>query len=201
MILPPWLAATAAWSLLLAYVATCASNIGGFYYYANVMLHNATGHEFRRYCWQSIMAAAPMWFAWRDVKISARVMLVIEAVSVTLIVAVVALVLLRHGLHGDPNQLHLRGVTPGGFRQGLVLALFSFVGFESATAMGSEARNPLKAIPRAVILTAILSGIFFTICAYTEVLGLGMSGKRSGNHRCAHACACGRRRRAGAGIR
>ena len=30
MILPPWLAATAAWSLLLAYVAGSASNIGGF---------------------------------------------------------------------------------------------------------------------------------------------------------------------------
>jgi amino acid transporter len=61
-----------------------------------------------------------------------------------------------------------------------VLALYSFVGFESATALGSEARNPLKAIPRAVIQTSILSGIFFTICAYTEVLGLGMSGKDLG---------------------
>ena len=35
MILPPWLGATAAWSLLLAYVMASASNIGGFYYYAN----------------------------------------------------------------------------------------------------------------------------------------------------------------------
>ena len=44
MILPPWLAATAAWSLLLAYVQGSASNIGGFYYFANLMLQNATGH-------------------------------------------------------------------------------------------------------------------------------------------------------------
>jgi amino acid transporter len=180
MILPPWLAVTAAWSLLLAYVATCASNIGGFYYYANVMLRSASGLTVPTLLLAGIMGAAPMWFAWRDVKISARVMLVIEAVSVTLIIAVVALVQLRHGLHGDPNQFHLRGVTPSGFRQGLVLSLFSFVGFESATAMGSEARNPLQAIPRAVIQTAILSGIFFTICAYTEVLGLGMAGRDLG---------------------
>ena len=33
MILPPWLGATAAWSLLLAYVATGSSVIGGFYHY------------------------------------------------------------------------------------------------------------------------------------------------------------------------
>src|ERR1700685_3608318 len=44
MILPPWLGATAAWSLLLAYVVTGASVIGGFYQYANVMLRDATGH-------------------------------------------------------------------------------------------------------------------------------------------------------------
>ena len=36
MILPPWLAAIAAWSLLLAYVATGSSVIGGFYQYANL---------------------------------------------------------------------------------------------------------------------------------------------------------------------
>jgi amino acid transporter len=101
-------------------------------------------------------------------------------VSVTAVIAVMALVLFRHGFHGDPNQLHLCGVTPSGFRQGLVLALYSFVGFEAATALGSEARNPLKSIPRAVILTSVLGGIFFTICAYTEILGFGMSGKDLG---------------------
>jgi amino acid transporter len=180
MILPPWLAATAAWSLLLAYVAGSASNIGAFYYFANVMLRNATGHGLSVLLLAAIIAAPPVWIAWRDVKISARVMLVIEAVSVTLVVVVLALVLFRHGLHGDPDQLHLRGVTAGGFRQGLVLAIYSFVGFEAATALGSEARNPLKAIPRAVILSSVLGGVFFTICAYTEVLGLGMSGKNLG---------------------
>jgi len=38
-------------------------------------------------------------------------------------------------------------MTGSGLRLGLVLALFSSVGFESATALGSEARNPLKTIP------------------------------------------------------
>src|ERR1700690_2072828 len=37
MILPPWLGATAAWSLLLAYVATGSSVIGGFLHYSNFL--------------------------------------------------------------------------------------------------------------------------------------------------------------------
>src|ERR1700674_5886593 len=36
--LPPWLSPAIAWSLLLAYVATGSSVIGGFYHYANLLL-------------------------------------------------------------------------------------------------------------------------------------------------------------------
>jgi amino acid transporter len=180
MVLPPWLSAVTAWSLLLAYVAGSASNIGGFYHYTNVMLRNATGRDISAFFLATLVAAAPVWLAWRDVKISARVMLAVEAVSVSVVSLMMALVIGKHGAHADPNQVHLRGMTSGGFRQGLVLALYSFVGFESATALGSEAREPLKTIPRAVIQTAILCGIFYTICAYSEVLGAGISGKDLG---------------------
>jgi amino acid transporter len=180
MVLPPWLSAVTAWSLLLAYVAGSASNIGGFYHYTNVMLRNATGHEMSTLFLSTAVAAIPVWLAWRDVKISARVMLAVETVSVSIVGLMMVLVLIRHGAHGDASQLQLRGVTSSGFRQGLVLALYSFVGFESATALGSEARDPLRTIPRAVLQTSVLCGIFFTICAYAEVLGVGMGGKDLG---------------------
>jgi amino acid transporter len=180
MILPPWLSATAAWSLLLAYVATGASVLGGFYHYANVLLRDVTGHVASTVLLATIVTAGSMWIAWRDVEISARLMLWIEAVSVSFIVVVVALVLARHGLHGDPDQLHLRGLTGSGLRLGLVLALFSFVGFESATTLGAEARDPLKTIPRAVLQSSLLGGAFFALCAYTEVLGFRMAGQNLG---------------------
>src|SRR5258708_2580260 len=154
MVLPPWLAAIAAWSLLLAYIATGSSVIGGFYHYANLLLHDASGRIASTVFLALLVTSISIAIAWRDVKISARLMLWIEAVSVTLIMTVVVLVLVRHGLHLDWTQLRLRGMTVSGRRLGLVLALFSFVGFESATTLGAEARNPLKTIPRAVIQSA-----------------------------------------------
>jgi hypothetical protein len=51
MILPPWLGATVAWSLLLAYGATGSSVIGGFYHYANLLGRDATGPFFPPPCW------------------------------------------------------------------------------------------------------------------------------------------------------
>jgi amino acid transporter len=167
--------------------------IGGFYQYANLLLRDATGHGTSTVLLAVICAGISMWIAWRDVKISARLMLWIEAVSVFVIVTVLVLVLARHGSHLDTSQLRLRGVTGSGLRLGLVLALFSFVGFESATTLGSEARNPLKTIPRAVIQSSILGGAFFTLSAYTEVLGFRVVGQDLGS---SDSC----RRRAPAGI-
>ncbi len=180
MILPPSLGATAAWSLLLAYIATGASVIGGFYHYANLLLRDATGHGLSTAFLAFLVTAISIWIAWQDVKISARLMLWIEAISVSFILIVVVLVLFRNGWHLDWPQLQLRGMSGSGLRLGLVLALFSFVGFESATTLGSEARDPLKTIPRAVIQSALLAGVIFTACAYAEVLGLRSVGQDLG---------------------
>jgi amino acid transporter len=180
MTLPAWLSATVAWSLLLAYVATGSSVIGGFYHYANLLLRDATGHVFSTVVLSLLVTGVSIWIAYRDVKISARLMLWIEAASVSVIVIVVALLLFRHGPHLDADQLHLHGMTGSGLRLGLVLALFSFVGFESATTLGSEARNPLQTIPRAVIQSAVLAGAFFALCAYAEVLGFHTVGQDLG---------------------
>jgi len=180
MILPPWLGAVVAWSLLLAYVATGSSVIGGFYHYASLLLHDATGHVVSTVLLSVIVTAVSIWIAWRDVKVSARLMLWIEAVSVTAIVIVVSLLLFKHGFHVDADQLHLHDMTGSGLRLGFVLALFSFVGFESATTLASEARNPLKTIPRAVIQSAILAGAFFIVCSYAEVLGFHIAGQDLG---------------------
>lgn len=180
MILPPSLGATAAWSLLLAYVATGASVIGGFYHYANLLLRDATGHGTSTTFLALLVIGISVWIAWRDVKISARLMLWIEAVSVSFILVVVTLILVRQGWHWDTQQVQLRGMTGTGLRLGLVLALFSFVGFESATTLGSEARNPLKTIPRAVVQSALLAGAFFIACAYAEVLGFRTAGQDLG---------------------
>jgi amino acid transporter len=180
MILPRWLAAVAAWSLLLAYVATGSSVIGGFYHYANLLLVDVFGHGISGAVLALIVTGVSVWIAWRDVKISARLMLWIEAVSLLVILVVVLLVLFEHGIHIDSTQLHLTAMTGSGLRLGLVLALFSFVGFESATTLGAEARDPLKTIPRVVIESAVIAGLFFIVSAYSEVLGFHAVGQDLG---------------------
>lgn len=178
--LPAPLAAVAAWSLLLAYIATGSSIIGGFYHYANVVLQDFSLRARSPVALALFVTVIAVAVAWRDVKISARLMLWIEAVSVAAIVFVVLLVLFRHGMHFDLPQFRLQGATGTGLRLGLILALFSFVGFESASTLGAEAHDPLRTIPRAVIQSAIFCGSLFVVCAYTEILGFRLGRQNLG---------------------
>jgi amino acid transporter len=169
--LPPLFGVTAAWALLLAYLATGASVAGGALYYASVL-----AQQF----FHSMPAAVPVlgvvcfaagFIAYRDVKLSAELMLWIEIASVSLIAIVLVMLPLHFGLHFDMDQFRLKGVTFSALGPALVLSIFSFVGFESATTLGGEAREPLRTIPRAVIQCGMLAGIFFMMCSYSEVLG------------------------------
>ena len=170
--LPPAVSGIAAWALLLAYIATGASVAGGFLHYANVFLLSITGRAAPTALLALLCVGVSTFIAYRDVQVSARLMLWIEAISVALISIVLALLLWRNGLHIDHAQLHLQHVTPSAVRLGVVLSLFSFVGFESATTLGAEAIHPLRTIPRAVIQSAIFTGAFFILCAYLETLGM-----------------------------
>lgn len=173
--LPFSLGAVAAWSLLLAYTATGISVVGGFIHYANVVLSEFFGVKWPTVVVTIVGVVLSVWVAYRDVKVSARLMLYVELTSVFLITVVFVLLLWQRGFHLDSKQFSLEGVNFSGVRLGMVLAMFSFVGFESATTLGEEARDPLKTIPQAVIRSAWLSGLFFILASYTEVMAFPRS--------------------------
>jgi len=178
--LPPVFGVVAAWGLLLAYLATGASVAGGALYYVGLLSQQFFHWTPPTLGTLALVCAVAGWVAYRDVKLSAELMLWIEVVSVSLILIVLAVMVYRFGFQFDLDQLRLKGTTTFSLGPALVLAMFSFVGFESATTLGNEAREPLRTIPRAVIQCAILAGVFFMLCSYSEVLGFrGESSKLS----------------------
>jgi amino acid transporter len=178
--LPPVFGVAAAWALLIAYLATGASVAAGALYYATVMCQQFFHLAPPATVAVGLVCAVAALVAYRDVKLSAEMMLWIEIVSVSLILIVLAFMVIRFGLQFDMDQFRLKGASISALGPALVLSIFSFVGFESATTLGGEAREPLRTIPRAVIQCAILAGVFFMLCSYSEVLGFrGESGKLS----------------------
>ena len=73
------------------------------------------------------------------------------------------IVLGHHHFAIDTTQFSFKGVSPLSLGMGVVVAIFSLVGFESSTAFGEEAVNPLKTIPRSIIWSLLLTGAFFIL--------------------------------------
>ena len=169
--LGPTAGGMAGWCLIWAYMFIGTAGVAGFTIFAQQLL--AMMHVNVPAVALFALCAAICWYcAYKDVRLSAVLMLVLEAVSVALITVLAFVVLGHHNFALDTDQLSLKGNTLNTLGLGVVVAIFSLVGFEAATAFGEEAKNPLKNIPRAVIVSLILTGVFFIFITYTEVLGL-----------------------------
>jgi amino acid transporter len=108
--------------------------------------------------------------AYKDIRISTLVMLGFEAFSCLFILVLCAIVLGHHPAP-DGAQFRFGELALPKLGLGVVVAIFSLVGFESSTAFGEEAVRPLRTIPRSIIWSLILTGAFFILVSYCEVLG------------------------------
>ncbi len=159
------------WCLIWAYLFIGIAGLTGFTNFANILL--GMTHVHVPLTLLLLACAGIAWYiAYKDVKISTLLMLVLEAVSVALILLLTFVVLFKHGSPVDTAQLSLHGLKMKSLGLGVVIAIFSLVGFESATAFGAEAQTPLKTIPRAVIWSLLSTGVFFMLVTYMEVYGV-----------------------------
>ncbi|WP_321800230.1 APC family permease [Burkholderia sp. BCC1988] len=169
----------AGWSMLAAYLFTAMAVLCGLESYAS-SLFSTFGVTLSAPVTVGVAGAIAWYIVWRDVKLSAKLMLALEAASMILILGVGLSVIVKHGTLVDPGQFKFATIDPGGVKVGLVLAIFSFVGFESAATLGEEARDPLRSIPRAMTLSTAVSGCFFMLTAYVAVLGFKSIGTSLG---------------------
>ncbi len=95
--------------------------------------------------------------AYKDIRISTLVMLGFEAFS-CFFIAVLCLIVIGHHPAPDATQFSFGDVSLSSLGMGVVVAIFSLVGFESSTAFGEESINPLKTIPRSIIWSLVLTG-------------------------------------------
>jgi amino acid transporter len=90
------------------------------------------------------------------------------------------LVVVHRGTVIDPVQLTITQLPLGGITAALAFAVFSFGGFESAATLAKKTHDAHRAVPRAIMLSAGLSGLFFIVVTYFMVLGMDVDGASIG---------------------
>lgn len=163
------------WALLLGYIATGMSTLCGFSIFAQIIIGNF-GIHLPVLALFVVCVTLACFIAYRDIQLSAKLMLVFEILAM-LVILLLGVLLWKHtGFAVDTAQFTLKGTTPSGILLGVVLVVFAFSGFESATSLGDEAKDPLKTIPRAVRNSTIIAGLYFLFMAYVVTLAFQGTG-------------------------
>lgn len=158
------------WALLFGYMLTGMSTLCGFGIIGGDLLGQIGIHA-PVLALFAIGTIAAFYIAYRDIQLSAKMMLVLEGSALVAILILGAIIWKHKGFAIDTAQLTFTGATPGGVLTGIVLVVFAFSGFESSTSLGEEAKDPLRTIPRSVIQSVVVAGLVFIFMAYVVILG------------------------------
>ncbi len=168
------------WGLIFGYAGIAAACLAGTALYFGAFL-SKLGLNGESRAWQIplivIFAVLTLVLPIRGVRVSTHVAVILEIISLVAIAILIAALFVHYGAHIDKSQFRATGSTGTGIALGTVFAVGAFVGFESSSSLGIEARNPHRAIPRAVLLTVLAAGVLYIIAAYGEVLGFPSAAK------------------------
>jgi len=164
------------WALLLTYLTFTGASSAE----TGLFFQSFLGYFGVNVSWQpiGIVTAFLIWlFAFFEVRISARVMVILEGISVLLIL-ILTFVIFGHGGasgHLSAKPFSIAGNTGSTIGLAAVFAFLSFAGFEGASSLGEETANPKRAIPIAIASAVFLTGIFYVVVSYAQSIGFGIT--------------------------
>src|ERR1700744_5236103 len=172
----------AGWALLGTYLAfTCASTAeaGTF----GVAFFQGTGiWNGADYIWIALVAAIIIAIlAYGDIRVATRSLLGMEGISVTLIVILMIVIVVKlisgsspHGTSISIDAFKLpAGTSLSAVGGAAVFGFLSFAGFEGAASLGEETDNPRREIPRAIRNAVLATGAFYILCILVQTWGFG----------------------------
>ncbi|GLI27706.1 amino acid permease [Agromyces rhizosphaerae] len=134
-----------------------------------------------------VFGAGALFILVRGIRRSARVTLIVEVVSVGLL-AVLTVALLGVLWATDAPMMANRtfavfdptAISGPELLVTTAIAMTAFVGFESASTLGGEAKRPLLAIPRAIVWTVFVSTGLYLLTGYAQLTGIDAADLRGG---------------------
>jgi amino acid transporter len=114
------------------------------------------------------------------VQISVQAQLALVLISSAVVAAFSVYIIAKGGLGG--HSLSARPFNPFAVAgldllYGVLYGINMFIGFESAANLAEETDDPKRHVPRAVLWSLTIVGLYFIITAYGQVVGFGLDGE------------------------
>ncbi len=127
------------------------------------------------YVWSYVAIALVAVLGYRQVDLSAKVLMLLVLAEFAIVVALDAAILITGGAAGlNLQPFAWSQITSGTPSIGILFCFAGFIGFEATTIYSEEAKDPSVTVPKATYLSVLLIGIFYTVTAWLMVMGIGI---------------------------
>jgi amino acid transporter len=127
--------------------------------------------------WACIVVGAPLiaFMQYRGIKISARAMLVLGGLEMVIVFAISVWGFFDPGPGGSALQVFNpgNGIGVSGFALAVVFSVQGLTGWEGAAPLAEETTQPRRNIPRAVVISIVVIGVFLVIAYWGQIVGWG----------------------------
>ncbi len=164
----------AAWVAILSYNAM-QIGVMGLLGAAASGTFGAIGINLPWWAWAYIAIAIVALLGYRQVDLSAKILMVLVALEYLIVVIIDAAILIKGGDSGlsmapfSPAQV-MSGVPS----IGILFCFAAFIGFEATTIYSEEARDPKVTVPKATYISVLVIGVFYMVTAWLMAVGVGV---------------------------
>lgn len=121
------------------------------------------------------LVVATMFFG---VALSTRTQLVLALLGIATVLLFALHVIVQVGADNKVGEAFSPSSAPNGWAGiafGIVYGVLLFTGFETSANLGEETSNPKRDIPRAVIGSVVIVGLFYLLVTYAQIAGYGFN--------------------------
>ncbi|HWY03613.1 MAG TPA: APC family permease [Candidatus Acidoferrum sp.] len=166
-----------AWVYFLYDPASTAINLAFMGYFLQNTLKAEMGVLFPWWVFFVPAALLVTLLTYCGIELSATTMVWLTVVEVAILAALSIMGVLHPGPGGVRLPAHTLAAVPaqGRFYLAVVFAIFCFTGFESVAPLAEETEDPKRNLPRSIVYSIVLTGIFFTFCSWAVLTGWGVA--------------------------
>jgi amino acid transporter len=129
--------------------------------------------------WACIVVGAPLiaFLQYRGIKISARAMLVLGGLEMIIVFVLSIWGFVDPGHGGSAFQAFnpSKAISLSGFALAVVFSVQGLTGWEGAAPLAEETAHPRRNIPRSVMLSIVLIGVFLVFSYWGQIVGWGIN--------------------------
>jgi amino acid transporter len=129
------------------------------------------------------LIALCLYTGYRGVELSVRLVLILGLIETVIVLALGLTGFFKPGADGVSASVFDPGSAPNfhGLALGVIFAIFAITGWDAAAPLAEETANPRRTIPRAVLGSIVILGVFLVIVSWGQLSGFDSADQLSGS--------------------